>query len=325
MKEGCKDSNVITLEYTVYVVATPTISVNDAGKASISCTTGDALIYYTIGEGEIEDPTNESETYSEPVQMTNGQTIKAIAYKDGYKPSDVVTKTFVSGLYDVTFNPTPEHGTVTVNEDATGTVKVVKGSEVTIVAKPATNYHFVSWTITPEVTFISGSATDATATFTMPESAVVISATFEKDAPTAPVVSLDFTKIVDFSKWTTSYTEHVVEYTNATVTFSSANRQTSTITDCPVTKGSDITVVMKGNTVINSLILVTKKWIDKENTVTLHTSTDNGTTYTKTSYTAGAGASLSATDLKNVNAIKFTFSSTKNQIGISSLSLNGAE
>lgn len=324
IKEGCTDSNVLTLEYTVQVAATPEISVSDAGLATVSCVTEGASIHYTL-DAEPADPTDESTLYKEPVQMTSGQTIKAIAYKAGYKTSAVAEATFISGSYDVTFTHSQEHGTVTVNGDETGSVKVAKDGDVTIVATAASHYHFVSWTITPEVTFTSGSETDATATFTMPESAVTVSATFEKDPAATPVVLFDFSKIDGFSDWNTSYSKREVVYTNAIVTFTSANRQTGTITDVPVTKGSDITVLMKDNAVINELILVTKQWPSKNNTVTLNTSTDGGTTYTATSFTASAGSNLNATGLDGVNAIKFTFSSSNDQIGIAALSINGAE
>lgn len=323
VKDGCTDSNVLTLEYTVHVAATPEISVSNAGLAEISCDTEGASIYYTLGT-EPADPTDASTLYEEAVQLADGQTIKARAYKDGMKPSAVADATFVSGSYDVTFTHEQEHGTVTVNDDETGTVKVEEGADVTIKATPAANYHFVSWTITPDVSFTSGSATDATATFTMPASAVEVVAVFEKNPATAPVVTYDFSKI-SFEGWTSSYARHVVEYDNATVTFTNASKQTGTITDIPVTKGSDITVVMKEGNVINSLTLLTKQWSDKKNTVTLHTSTDGGKTYTDTKITANQGTPLSASNLGEANAVKFTFSSSSNHIGIAALSLNGAE
>lgn len=325
VKEDCTNSDVLTLEYTVKVVADPEISISGTGLATVTCGTEGALIYYTVGT-EPADPTSESTLYEKAVQLADGQTIKARAYKDGMKPSAVADATFVSGSYDVTFTHEQEHGTVTVNDDETGTVKVEEGADVTIKATPAANYHFVSWTITPDVSFTSGSsATDATATFTMPASAVEVVAVFEKNPAVAPVVAYDFSKINGFKDWSISYGEHTVEYTDATVTFESANKPASgsAIEGIPVTKGSAITVVMKDGKVINSLTLLTKQWSDKKNTVTLHTSTDGGKTYTDTKITANQGTPLSASNLGEANAVKFTFSSSDKQIGIAALSLNG--
>lgn len=323
VKEDCTNSDVLTLEYTVKVVADPEISISGTGLATVTCGTEGASIYYTVGT-EPADPTSESTLYEEAVQLADGQTIKARAYKDGMKPSAVADATFVSGSYDVTFTHEQEHGTVTVNDDETGAVKVEEGADVTIKATPAANYHFVSWTITPDVSFTSGSATDATATFTMPASAVEVVAVFEKNPAVAPVVAYDFSKIDGFKDWSATYAEHKVEYTDATVTFDSANKQSSNITDIPVTKGKDIIVVMKDDKVIHSLTFLTRQWLAKTNTITLHTSMDGGKTFTKTAITADQGAPLSASDLGDINAVKFTFSDAE-QIGIAALSLNGAE
>ena len=125
---------------------------------------------------------------------------------------------------------------------------------------------------------------------------------------------------VGFSKWTSSYTSHVAKYADATVTFKSANKQSSTITDCPVTKGQDVTIVMGDNRTLKSFVLTLKKWTTKAQTVTLHYSKDGGSTYTKTS-TTSSNFALSASVPEGTNAIKFTFSSTSNQVGIVSCEL----
>ena len=125
---------------------------------------------------------------------------------------------------------------------------------------------------------------------------------------------------VDFKSWTSSYTSHVADYPDATVTFKSANKQSGTITDCPVTKGQDVTIVMKNNRTLKSFNLTLKKWSSKAQTVTLHCSTDGGESYTKTS-TTSSNFALSASVPEGTNAIKFTFSSTSNQVGIASCEL----
>ena len=125
---------------------------------------------------------------------------------------------------------------------------------------------------------------------------------------------------VKFSTWTSSYTSHTASYEDATVTFSSANKQSSTITDCPVTKGQPVTIVMNDNRSLKSFDLTLKQWTTKAQTVTLHYSTDGGATYTKTS-TTSSNFALAAELPEGTNAIKFTFSSTSNQVGIVSCEL----
>ena len=125
---------------------------------------------------------------------------------------------------------------------------------------------------------------------------------------------------VGFSKWNSSYSTRVANYADATVTFKSANKQSGTITDCPVTKGQDVTIVMGDNRTLKSFNLTLKKWGSKAQTVTLHYSKDGGATYTKTS-TTSSNFALSASVPEGTNAIKFTFSSTSNQVGIVSCEL----
>ena len=125
---------------------------------------------------------------------------------------------------------------------------------------------------------------------------------------------------VGFSKWTSSYMSHTAKYADATVTFKSANKQSSNITDCPVTKGQDVTIVMGDNRTLKSFALTLKKWTTKAQTVTLHYSKDGGSTYTKTS-TTSSNFALSSTLPEGTNAIKFTFSNTSNQVGIVSCEL----
>ncbi len=54
----------------------------------ICSATEDADIYYTL---DGSDPTLESPKYISPVKLTRDATIKAVAYKDGYKPSRIFT------------------------------------------------------------------------------------------------------------------------------------------------------------------------------------------------------------------------------------------
>lgn len=148
---------------------------------------------------------------------------------------------------------------------------------------------------------------------------------FPGSTSTPLMVTYDFTKITGFNDWGSSYTKHVVKYDVADVVFSSANKNTGTITDRPVTKGQPICVVMSVGKTIKSVKLICKQWGNKSQTITLNTSTDGGTNYTATT-TKSSNFTLSASDIADgVNAVKFTFSSTNNQVGISSLELTYTE
>ena len=221
--------------------------------------------------------------------------------------------------YNITIDPNIQHGSVST----TPASKAEAGATVLLSAAGDYGYVLKSWNVTKTASGTPITVNDNS--FTMPAEAVTVSATFEEGDPDIPVELFDFSKSV--SGWGTSYTEHTVNGTSATVKFTSANLPGSgqAIEGIPVTKGSDIIVVLKGYAFVESIDLLTKQWSSKENTVTLHTSTDGGKNYTKTSYTTAAGGILSATGLVNVNAFKFTFSSENSQIGIAALALNGAE
>ena len=137
----------------------------------------------------------------------------------------------------------------------------------------------------------------------------------------AAEINLDFTKIDGFSSWNSSYTKRVVEYDEATVTFTSANRQTGTITNQPVTKGQPVEVVMKNDITLSGVTFACTKWGSKAQTITLHYSIDGGTTYTSTGITS-TDFNISSEELPlGTNAVKLTFSSSSNQIGIASCTL----
>lgn len=75
--------------------ATPVITLNDA-VATISCETEGATIHYTIGDAPA-DPTADDAIYTSAITLTDRQTIKAIAVKDGLKTSAVASKKYVAG------------------------------------------------------------------------------------------------------------------------------------------------------------------------------------------------------------------------------------
>ena len=133
-------------------------------------------------------------------------------------------------------------------------------------------------------------------------------------------VTYDFTKI-KFTGWSNSYAEHIIKYEDATVTFEAASKQTSNITDRPVTKGKYVSLVMKDGSTLSSVTWVCEQWTTKAQTITLHYSTNGGTSYTTTGVTS-TNFTISKDNLPaGTNAVKITFSSTDNQIGISSCSI----
>ena len=93
--------------------ATPVITINGSGLATITCETAGATIKYAISDTE---PANFTNTYSAPVQLTSGQTIWAKAIKDSMQDSKVASKKYVEGETTVTkliseISGTTENGT----------------------------------------------------------------------------------------------------------------------------------------------------------------------------------------------------------------------
>ncbi len=85
-------SGVVTQSLTSRVDK-PTITIDNSGLATVACATDGATIYYTT---DGSTPTTSSATYSAPVQLSNPQTIKAIAVKSGYTNSEVATADFIT-------------------------------------------------------------------------------------------------------------------------------------------------------------------------------------------------------------------------------------
>ena len=135
-------------------------------------------------------------------------------------------------------------------------------------------------------------------------------------------VTFDFTQIPGFADWSTNYSKHTVTYDEGVVTFASANKNSSTITDQPVSKGGALTLVMNNSQTINSLEFTCTQWTTKKQTITLNTSTDGGKNWTETTNTSSNFVLTVDSLPEGVNAIKFTFSRTNNQIGYKSLKIN---
>lgn len=145
--------------------------------------------------------------------------------------------------------------------------------------------------------------------------------TYNKDSNYIETVTYDFTKNDDFlTNWGSGYSEHSLEYIHGTVTFASANKQTSTITDCPVTKGGTVSFNSLDGYYIQSFTFECKQWTNKEQTISGYYSTD-GKNYTKWA-SPSSNFTYSSDDLpsKEVNSIRITFGNS-NQVGISKLIL----
>ena len=74
-------------------LAPPTISIGATGLATLTAEDGATIHYTTDGS----TPTDASPTYSDPVQLSNPQTIMAIAVRDGYDNSEVASDEYITG------------------------------------------------------------------------------------------------------------------------------------------------------------------------------------------------------------------------------------
>ncbi len=126
-------------------VATPTFdpaagAVKAGTTVTISTTTEDATIYYTVDGSE---PTTESTVYTEPITIDAEQTIKAIAVKDGMIASDVAT-----AAYTIDVTPAPKY-TVTFADDDSSVAQEIAGEEVTLPTRSDIgSYTFAGWSET---------------------------------------------------------------------------------------------------------------------------------------------------------------------------------
>lgn len=110
-------------------------------------------------------------------------------------------------------------------------------------------------------------------------------------------------------------------YADVEVVFVEANKNTSTIQDRPVTKGKDVSVIVKSGKTIENVQFECKQWSDKTQTITLHYSTDGGKNYTSTGVTS-KNFTIEKNGLpEGTNAVKISFSSKSNQVGVSSCTI----
>ena len=99
-----------TITRTIETVATPTLTpaagtYTSIQNVTIACDTQGAVIHYTTDGSE---PTANSPVYNGAIEVAQNTTIKAIALKDGWNPSQVATAEYVINLPQLaapTFNP----------------------------------------------------------------------------------------------------------------------------------------------------------------------------------------------------------------------------
>lgn len=210
--------------------------------------------------------------------------------------------------YTVTVADGIEGGTVTASP-----LEAEEGTEITLTANPAEGYNFSSWNVTNAST--SAAIAVADNKFKMPGANVNVSATFTKKGSETTYL---FADMDNFADWGTSYSKHTTTFDDgAYVELASANHSTTTITDCPVSKGGDVIFKAPEGNTITTLTFTCVQWGTKTQTITLNTSTD-GENFTATTVKSNNFV-LSASDLSDVVAVKFTFSSTSNQIGYESI------
>ncbi|MBR2282579.1 MAG: chitobiase/beta-hexosaminidase C-terminal domain-containing protein [Spirochaetales bacterium] len=116
------DSEVSSFDYHIRVaVPTSSFDFNEAYETpqqiELSSITPGAVIYYTT-DGSI--PTNESTLYSGPITVSLTQTVKAVAYAEGFDPSPVFSEDIVIATEKVgAVSFSVESGTYYVNQTVT--------------------------------------------------------------------------------------------------------------------------------------------------------------------------------------------------------------
>lgn len=89
------DYSELTYKAPLPTCATPVINIDENGVVSITCATEGATIHYTSGDAPA-DPTEASDVFNSAT-LNDGQTIKTIAFAEGYKPSAVASKKYTAG------------------------------------------------------------------------------------------------------------------------------------------------------------------------------------------------------------------------------------
>ncbi|MDE5570862.1 MAG: chitobiase/beta-hexosaminidase C-terminal domain-containing protein, partial [Prevotella sp.] len=89
MKDGIQDSEVSTYEVDWFKAEKPTFSLNE-NVLTITSETEGASIYYTV-DGKTTPSAAKGTLYTAPIELKGNCVVKAIAVKNGYEDSEVVT------------------------------------------------------------------------------------------------------------------------------------------------------------------------------------------------------------------------------------------
>ena len=166
----------------------------------------------------------------------------------------------------------------------------------------------------------SGFARAAGSQFSITENTILY-AQWADPSPDSGAKTYNLGSHSDFANWGSSYSEHSLSYSeefgSVAVNFESANKQTSTITDMPVTTGKYVEFVLTSEThYISAITFIAKQWGTKTQTMTMVGSTDSGETYSTALVTSTIFKMRVSPLSTGTNAIKITFSNSSNQVGI---------
>ena len=264
-----------------------------------------------------EDATNKFVDWS--VEPADYATISDDGLLTGLKAGEVtVTATAADGS-GVTGSKT-----ITILEDSIEDFKLVSGS-------PAVQYAgqpFDSIGLVFEATY-SGKGTltvDHSSIVFAPETiqkdTTEVTATFDGKTIVIPVEVSNAQKYYfgtheDFAVWNSDYGMRSLAYDNFAIVFQSANKQSTNITDCPVSKGNSATLTANDGYLIKSVEFGFKQWTTKTQTTDLLVSNDGvsfGNAVASIDFPSD-GTSVSYADEAGFKAVKVSHSNNSNQIG----------
>lgn len=274
-----------------------------------------AAIYYTL---DGSNPTTSSTKYTQPFEITNTTTVKAIAVENGKNASSIASETFekdiiytlgelttqAAGSYYVNFQNavvTYVDGSYCYIEDATGAILYFSASNGRKVGDTTNGVAQVTYTVyqsLPEITAING------ATFT------------EGTAPSPVVVTL-----ADLTANFTSYLSKFIKVEGVTVT-SALDNKSATIeqngTSIALRQNGDKTIehLTKG-AILNLTTFPTMHGTTQQLVVysddlieVLSVKADPELAFAAASYTANLGESFTAPTLTNPHNLVVTYSSS---------------